>query len=492
MKKIILFISAVALIGLSSCELDYYPAGTIEQQQAFETVKDAKALRNQIYVGVRNSFNGAYYYATEIQADMTNATLSYGNVNGGLYRWELYSSDYTVRDLWQAPYSRMANINNFLDNIGNITPANDADAATLKLYTAEVHLARAILYRSLILRYAKDYEPSTAAEDLGVPLVLHYDINAKPARATVEQVYQQILTDIAAAKNGLTTTGKQNSVYLTVDCIAALEAQVYLEMHRYTDAITAADGLITSGRYPLITSAATLTSMWTNDAGTETIFQPVFYDKTDGLANATGEYIGYNGTVYSPRFVPEKWVVDLFATTDIRRTAFLKQFDITINDVKYAGVWLINKFPGNPNLFTTAYSNYVNSPKVYHIGEMYLIKAEALAWNGQDGDALDALNELRTKRGLTAATGLTGQALKQEILNERTRELLCEGTRLYDLKRFKLPLARTAPQNAAFVVTTPAEKTINLRKEVGDDLFVWGVPQNDMQTNSNLVQNPGW
>jgi len=500
-NKIFIIISVLALIGLSSCELDYYPGGLIEQEQAFQTIRDAESLRNHVYVGLRNSFNGAYYHATDKQADLVNATLSFGNRDGFLYTWNLYSNDYTVGGIWENIYARLANINNFLDNIDKIVPGNETERTRLALYKSEVHLARAILYRSLILRYAKDYEPATAATDLGVPLVLTYDVLARPARATVQQVYDQILTDIAAAKVGLTTPGapvggpttdaqKLFRRYLSVDCITALEAQVYLEMHRYTEAAAAADQLISSGRYPLISTTAALTTMWTDDDGPEIIFQPLYANQSEAANGVTG-YISYNGTIYQPDYVPQQWVVDLFAVGDIRRGVFIKQYNINISGVNYNNVWLVNKYPGKSGLFTGT-SNYVHSPKIFRIAEMHLIKAEALAWSNQDGQALDALNVLRQSRGLAALSGITGADLKEEILTERTRELFCEGTRLYDLKRFKLPVVRRTPQNINFVVTAPAGTTIDLRKEVGDNLFVWGIPRNDMQTNPNLVQNPGW
>jgi starch-binding outer membrane protein, SusD/RagB family len=38
---------------------------------------------------------------------------------------------------------------------------------------------------------------------------------------------------------------------------------------------------------------------------------------------------------------------------------------------------VINKYPGNPALFTAASTNYQHKPKVFRVAEMYLIAAEA-------------------------------------------------------------------------------------------------------------------
>jgi hypothetical protein len=493
MKKIIIILSAIlALPGFYSCELDYLPADRIEREQAFQKISDARSMRNNFYLALRGTANGEYFYASDIQTDLLNATLSYGNVGGMLYSWELYPSDYTVEALWAGPYGHLKNINNFLDNVEQIVTEDNDEAAELTGYISEAHLTRAILYRSLILRYAKDYEPATAADDPGVPLVLHYDVKERPARATVAEVYGQIFDDITAAKTALTTAGTPTAKYLTADCITALEAQVYLETHQYTLAAQAADALISSNRYPLVTTRTALTTMWTNDQSTEIIFQPVSLEPAEAT-NALGIYIASNGSINRPLYVPQQWVVDLFAASDIRRNVFVSQYEINIMGTAYPNVWLVGKYPGNPTLYTGSISNYAHCPKVFRIAELYLIKAEALAWNGTttEPDALAALNALRTARGLAAIT-VYGDALKQAIQEERTREMLCEGTRLYDLKRWKLGVERKAPQNTAFVVTAPAEKTVNLRKSAGDNLLVWGIPRNDILSNPNLEQNPGW
>lgn len=492
MKKTVIILSAILMLqGFYSCTLDYLPAGSIEREQAFQKIGDARSLRNNFYLALRGTTNGEYFYATDIQADLLNATLSYGNVGGFLYSWELYPSEYTIERLWAGPYSHLKNVNNFLDNAELIVRENAADSTELAGYVSEAHLTRAILYRSLVLRYAKDYEPATADSDPGVPLVLHYDVTEKPARATVAEVYGQIFDDIAAAKTALTAAGTPTARYLTEDCITALEAQVYLETHQYTLAAQAADQLISSNRYPLITDRTALTSMWTNDEGSEIIFQPVSLEPSEAT-NALSIYIASNGTANRPYYVPQQWVVDLFSNTDIRKGAFINQYNIEITGSTYTA-WLVSKYPGNPTLYTGSTSNYAHCPKVFRIAEMHLIKAEALAWNGTatEADALVALNLLRNARGLTSIT-VYGDALKQAIQEERTREMLCEGTRLYDLKRWKLGVERKAPQNSTFVVTSPGDKTVNLQKPANDNFFVWGIPRNDILSNPNIEQNPGW
>jgi hypothetical protein len=492
----IMSLTIVMIVTMVSCDLNRYPYDSIEQSQSFQTLKDATTLNNGLYSMLRGRSYGLYMFSTDVQADLLNATLDYGNRNGFPHKWNGFlSDDYTIRDTWQNYYNALVNVNNVLNNSGKIVLTVAADQLTMDRYMGEAYFLRAYYYHQLIQRFAKDYEPSTATTDLGVPLVLNFDITVKPSRSTVDQVYQQILTDLNQADVLLTgITGAANSTKITRDCVTALKARVYLCMHNWTGATTAANSLITSGTYPLVTTAAAFKSMWSTDAGNEAILQ-LFASQPSELSNANGIYLGYNpaNLKYTPDFVPQQWVVDIYAAGDIRKAAYLEQKTVLVQGTTYNNVWCINKYPGNPALFTGASTNYQHKPKIFRIAEMYLISAEAAAQSaGTEAAGLATLNLLRTSRGASTLTGLTGTALMNAIKDERVRELLCEGTRLDDLKRWKMGVTRLAPQNTAFLNLGPDfdQKVV----PAGDDKFVWAIPKNDITTNPNIAnqQNPGW
>ena len=89
MKNIFKYVMA-AVIGIAafSCELDKYPYDAIEQSQSFSTINDAKSLRNGLYANLRGRLYGIYTFSTDVQADMLNATLDFGNRNGFPHRWD--------------------------------------------------------------------------------------------------------------------------------------------------------------------------------------------------------------------------------------------------------------------------------------------------------------------------------------------------------------------------------------------------------------------
>ena len=65
---------------------------------------------------------------------------------------------------------------------------------------AEALVGRAFEYLTLVNAYANHYDKNTAATDPGVPLMLDKEINkSNLERATVQQVYDQILIDLDTA-----------------------------------------------------------------------------------------------------------------------------------------------------------------------------------------------------------------------------------------------------------------------------------------------------
>ncbi len=499
--KIIVKIWMIALvfaIAATSCKLDRFPYDSIEQSQSFQTMKDAATLNTGLYSLLRQRIYGVYMFSTDVQADLLNATLDFGNRNGSPHKWSTFlADDYTIRDTWTGYYYAITNVNNVLDNIGKIKTANATEDASISLYKGEAYLMRAYYYHQLVQRWAKDYEPSTAATDPGVPLVLTFDITLRPKRATVAEVYKQILDDIAQAKTLLITAGAKSSTKLTKDCVLALEARVALCMHNWTTATTAANTLISGGTYPLVSTAAAFKTMWVNDNSTEVICQ-MFMSQPSELGSTTvvainNIYLGLNAALnkYVPDFVPQQWVVDLYDNADIRKSVYLEKKLLYIQGANYPDIYCINKFPGNPVLFTAATTNYQQKPNMFRVAEMYLISAEAAAQtSATESAALATLNQLRVARGVPALSGLTGTALMNTIKDERLRELLCEGTRLDDLKRWKMGMVRKAPQNMNII--TPGADFEQKSVPAGDPKFVWGIPANDKTTNPNIVQNEGW
>ncbi len=502
MKKIInnILLLAGVLIGFSSCEkkLELYPYSSIELSQSFKTINDAQAYDNVIFSGLRGRLYGIYTFSQDVQGDQLNATLDFGNRNGNPHRWgsSFLADDYTIRDTWQGYYFTLKNVNAAIQGYPGITISSPAQQALLDRYTGNAYMTRAYIYFELIIRWAKPYEPATAATDPGVPLVLTYDPVDRPARATVKQVYDQIIADLIKANTLLATVaGVKGATRYTTHSVKALEARVKLNMQDWAGAKAAADVVINSAVYPLYNTGAGILSLWKDDA-TQEVIQQAFVSKPNELANTNSIYLGFIPATskFAPDFIPSQWVVDKYDNADLRKNVYFAQKPCYIQGADYPNIWVVNKYQGNPLLFTAATTNYQQAPKVFRVAELYLISAEAGAREGVASEpaALGRLNALRTARGLTTLVGTTGTTLRDEIRDERFRELAFEGFRLFDLKRWHLGFTRSAPQNLNMIQVGGNYNTLSIPAD--DQKFVWGIPANDMTANPNLVgsQNPGW
>lgn len=493
MKNIIKFVCAGALaLGSVSCDLDLAPKTNMGTENV-TTLADASAVREGVYRIFRSIYMGEYVYYPDYQSDLFNELSSSGNRGGMMYRWNIYSSESSVATNWNRHYAILANINFLLGKIEAMYDGLSAEEQTvLDVYRGEMHLLRAMTLRSAALRFCKDYEPATAATDFGVPVVKAYDVTERPSRGSLADTYKCITEDIAVAENLITTAGEADAAYVTVDAVTAFKAQVYLDMHMYPEASSAASSLYKA--YPLVKNAAELEAMWREDRSTETIFQPAM-TKSDLF----GRYTDYHGGQWDASigdyrcdaaYIPEQWVCDLYdKENDWRYGPYVDEQHINnMQDDDVVGV-VLTKLRGNINLQTVATNlNWYNMPKVLRIADMYLIDAEAKYRSG--GDAAAPLNALRAARGLDA-TAASGEALFKEIRDERTREMIAEGGRIPDLKRWHIGFTRDK-QTARGILFGQTGHDMTVAADA--DKLVWPIPRADILSNPNLKgqQNAGW
>ena len=487
------------LVGFTACDMENLPYDNIETSESLQTLAYCKAFRNDLYADFRNTFYD--FLGQEIAADGFNPVIGYTNTYGGDYRWETEASGTAGR--WNDNYYIIANANLMIERVPELMDgATDSDRAQMEIYLGEAYISRAMAYFDLTLRYCKDYEPSSASSDMGVPIVLKYapsaDAGTYPGRASMEEVYKQIVSDLGEATKRITVEGEPRSAYLTQDGVKAFKARVALQMHDWNTAISASTDLINSNKYPLITDAKKYADMWLNDNGDEAIWQ-ISQSMTERPATSSpGSYlfveVGDEDNTCKPDYVPESGIINAFdQENDIRFGAYFTKRTVS-SGIGYVDLFICTKYPGNPELYSGK-SNYHNKQKAFRISEMYLIAAEAYAQNGNSREASAMLNALRTARIANwSAEEYSGDALMSEIRTERWKELFCEGYRMMDLKRWNVEMRRTPAQNSSFIVLPGAENGENMVKEAGNYRFVWPIPQAEIDANPQIKdqQNPGY
>lgn len=207
-------------------------------------------------------------------------------------------------------------------------------------------------------------------------------------------------------------------------------------------------------------------------------------------------YISMNADgIYAPDYIPEQWIIDLYPDNDIR-TLWFGQHTLTYQNINGNAV-ILKKFPGNKKLQdpSKATSDYINKIKLFRIAEQYLIAAEAYAYSGDEDNANEYLNGLLAARELMhEEVYYKGDGLKEAIKTERVKELIGEGYRFYDLKRYGQGFARSAAQNASIITNAGSTQTELFSTNASDFRWLWPIPQAEIDSNPQISeqQNPGY
>ena len=513
MKKINkIFVILITSILFNSCfSLDQTPYDSLDATNV-HSKKDADFWVNGMYSLLRDNIHGQSMYLADVQADFLNRTIIGSPSWNDIHTWELFtSSDKGTINVWNNYYLIIQNINSALEGVNKIIESGaETDIAGLNSDKGELLLGRAFCYSYLATHFCNAYNESSADTDLGLPLLYKTTKKDFPARSSLKQTYEFILSDIAQAETLLQNkTGSVGATSFSIDAVKALKARVLLYKNEWQQAYNVAKALVDANTYSLVTTQSELEGVWHNDDTKESItqiFAGIINGTNQEVVSATNDiyldeasdYFNPGSSIYSPQAVPTQDFVNLYNANDIRKNVYLEQ-----KNVKYLGntisLYLVNKYPNNPDMVLSSSSSsfwfgfgsnaysYAHKPKLFRIAEMYLIVADKL---GRTTDAQTYLDKLRKARGLE---NVTYTDIWQEIQDERNREFAFEGVRLIDIKRWGLSVVRKTPQNESIITRDPASYYNELNISSDNYKMVWPLPPSDIiLEEGKLKQNKGW
>lgn len=498
MKNILKYIitGGAAVTMLASCDLNLLPTTDIAYEEGgvlFLNENDVAAFQNGVMASYRALQYGVYTQTTEVQCDGFNATLDYGNNYGSIHRCDnsLTPADYDTEAMWRDNYTAIKNYNIAIANADNVADEIKAPAQVLKGIAL---FCRASSYLTLTRHFADAYNPQTAATALSVPLILKYDQLEKPVRATVKEVYDQIIADLTEAETLLAgVAGKVRSELPTVDAVKALKARYYLDVCDYAKAAEAAEAVISSAAgYKLASTADEMKKEYTNDNGTEPIIQLYASQSEGAVGNTIFTSVGNDdktGKYFSPYFLPSAVLVNAYEAGDLRFTNWFTNslYPVRMSGSYHDNVYVFIKYLDNPALRTGQVETGAHAAKTILIGEMYLIAAEAHAMNNNATAAQTALNALQTARKATNTT-----ATMANIKKEWFKETVGEGLRLACIKRWgdALPVREAQPGVENIIMTG---EYYNQRALAADSFYRnWPIPSYELKLSDQLIQNPGY
>lgn len=499
MKKILSSIMAVAAAGMLAISCTSYLETTSTTK-----VSDIMAWSDQQYTDLYiNSFYTALatygqFGSGQFNGNMTEGltnTLKYGSPTPGshygdsnnyIFYPERITNQGSLLDVWSGAYNGIRRINEFLESLKKYSTYSDS---ANRLYEGQARFLRAYIYFQLAKRHCNGNQGG---------VVLYEDLNfvKNKAHATEAETWDFIAADLDyAAQNLPAAWDASNSGRITKYMAYALKSRVMLYAERWDDAVAAADSVVASGLYSLVSNYA---DCWKGD-NSESIIQ-FKYAPLSGLSHAHeiyhvpyGDFTRIGEAEIGGTATPTQEIVEMYEDKNGNTVDWSAwhtgspvatrppyedlepRFQATVlyNGCEWKGGVMECTPTGNygrymkyradsyPNgrtvtgyylkkfLETTTDADFqylvVGQSKrggatwvECRLAEVYLNRAEAYYRLGKNQEALDDINTVRARVNLPAKTGLSGDALFNAIRRERTLELSYEGHLWWDMRRWKL------------------------------------------------------
>ncbi len=474
MKKIILGLALVSTGVFTSCHdfLTEEPKLKQSNELTFATFENLDLAAAGVYAMMQSAswYDGAFILQSELRAG--NAKNPKYAAGSGRYltdtQWNYNESN--TSSVWAYSYYTISRANNVINNLdGKVS--SEVSQQDVNNVMAECLFMRALSYFDLVITYCQPYNYNASESDqMGVPICLTTE-NGKPARASKQAVYDQIVADLLSAESLMSDSYTRSdatdaAAVVSKSAIQALLSRVYLYMENWQKAADYATKVINSGKYSLASGQdyVKMFSAETAPKGGEIIFEVYGSNKNeywDGSGWTHLPYLTTNGS--SGDICATSDLYNLYDDNDIRKTMYEDG----------GGDWYPTKYNGKSGSNPPA----TNVP-ILRLSEMYLNRAEALI-NGASISGTTAetdLKTLATKRGATAEA-----ATKTGVFTERRKELAFEGHIVYDYARTNTSIKRT-----------DFDETKN--KDVTFPSYMWAmpIPKSERDVNPNVAQNPGY
>ena len=478
---------AIALLGFSfsSCSdfLEQNPQTDLSENDFYKTADDIASAVNGAYSSLQESdIYGNWYVFGEIPSDNTRNQLS-GSVTtqNEFDQFYIDTQNSMIANFWKASYKVITLNNTSLGRIDGI----EINAELANRYKLECKFIRALMYFNLVRVYGD------------VPLVLKeisisesYEILREPK----ENVYNQIIADLKEAQGLPVSYSTAEDGRATQGAAKALLADVYMTLHKYTEAETILAEIINSGRYSLLEN----TPGSLNIDGYKNVFSPVNHNSKEGIFEIQFLKGGYGeGSNYANNFapensgtnvvavggtggnnIPEMDIYNAYEEGDLRRDFSMspEYYDNRKNN-EWVESRYVCKFMDVPYQNNDASNNY----PVIRYADVILMYAEALNQNGKTAEACKYLNMTR-RRGFGYQTTETSPVDLQTtdkaqfalmVEQERRVELAFENHRWFDLIR--------------------TGRAVEVMKSKGFSLnetnLICPIPQKQIDVNPKLTQN---
>lgn len=523
MKKLKYFIvSLVVLIIAGGCNEDILDKNYKDQlspENFYNNTREAKMGLMGVYESI-SKYGGdnvpIHFYQFEFMSDNFYAQDAWqGSQEFGA--WTQNSSSWAAWSQWQWSFQTIGRANKFLE--GMEQASFEEDEETEKQMIAEARFLRAYVYTQLIHLFGD------------VPLV-HESMTLEEAeveRDPKQDVLEATLDDYDYAIDNLPVTQEETG-RATKGAAYAYKARTLLYNEQWEDAAEACQEVINLDVYSLYPNYRDLfKEEYENNS--EVIFDKQYirgqapqpwpstslsflnWPTPNVTISLVDAYYTQDGMPieddpdYDPQDPYENRDPRLAATCILPGSEIMEGGSIHIpaNDEVPSGV--------RPRKYSDPYNSDVEDCAINRImmryADVLLMRAEALIESGNTGqEVYDLINEVRQRPSVNMptveeveGTDLSQDELRDILRHERRVELAMEGTRYWDMLRWEdeslihdvygYDIGQLSnpdnPDEWVFETVKIAERQFDPEKG-----WLWPIPYEEIQNNSNLTQNPGY
>lgn len=505
------YISGVIALSamVASCGLDYEPVSdysdvtegqidNTEDEIIYANRADAESALTALYEdfrGNQNYWQLDYLLIGDVHSDNAYAGTTGSEVVDPATN-DLNGTTLCVNRDWDYYMLQAARCTKFIVGVGGVGD-NSLSQDEINTMRAQAEILRAFIWFRMVRMWGNIPIITTVPKDITSENIAESYEAYFPAQNTESEAYEYILKDLEDALK-YAPNGNGDKTRFSKDVARALLAKVYCEkpvrdyskVIQYVDELTAAgyrlcdeygdlfniDGAVKDG--------FTATPLHTNTV--ESILE-VHYPV--GSGNWASWMYGRCLEDWDNSFSWAKWITpsrDLLAAFDNEGDTKRKEQTV----VYYACNWS-NYYPSENYAFMYKVRSGYSNVFFLRYDDLLLLKAEALL-RGENVDlqgAADIIDQIRTRAGVAKLTNTekaNKDALFKAYVNERRLELACEGERWYDLVRLDIleETMAAAQRNDPYRLPIAVPYTVNS--------YLLPIPQDVLDTNPNVVQNPGY
>ncbi len=503
-SKYIILITCALISTLFSCSLNDEPLSTYTEltngtsstgNSSILKDRDAAVSQRKVLYNLMRTRQEHWFLDLELIAEAHSDNAYAGTTGAEVVPFETNSIDASNPVLdrdWSRYLADIAQANVLINGVDSLQIQGKITSAECNQWKAEGKIFRALVMFDMARIWGSFPLITKCAQTITSDNINDVYSTYYPPKSSVKECYTQIATDLTEALPSAPDINSSDKTLFSKTVAQAMLAKVYAEkpiqdyskVIQYADLVKSTSGMQLESDYKNLYGFDQTTQDCKKRNTTESILEIQYFT---GDGNWASWMFGRSLENYDFYFTWAKWVTpsrDLINAFDSQGDSIRKNESI----VFYSCSWS-NYYPSNHYAFMYKCRSSYNSLIKVRLADILLLEAEAYTYQGNLSQAAGLVNQVRERVKLNdLSSDITANKDKMidAVLNERRLELALEGQRWFDLCR------NNKIEQVMNAVYSKDKGRLSQKKTFNENSYLMPIPQTALDTNNNLIQNPGY